>query len=104
LVVADAEHLAKRKEVLEAMREKAQRVAESEVSQLDPPQSYAGQLGGARPQEQGFASSTTAATGKSKETINRAIRRASEVCQEARDLIGTDARDAILGMLQVTPR
>lgn len=40
-----------------------------------------------------FAGDTQRATGKSKETINRAIRRATEVCQAARDLIRGTALD-----------
>jgi len=44
---------------------------ESEVGQLVPPQSFKGQLGGARPQVKEFAADTAAATGTSKRQINR---------------------------------
>lgn len=84
----EAEHLAKRKEVWEAMRE-AERASD-----------LVGETGGATctaslsdgraagPQhEEGFAASTAKATGKNKSTVTRAIRRATEVCQAARDLI-----------------
>lgn len=67
----EAEHIARRKEIWEAMRAKP--------GQLDP-------VYGGRGNE-GFAASTAKATGKSKETTDRAVRRATEVCQEARDLI-----------------
>ena len=65
---------------------------ETEVEQVAPPQ-FAGQLGGARPQTEGFAASTAAVTGKSKTAVNKAIRRATAVCQEARDLIRGTALD-----------
>lgn len=84
----EAEHLARRKEVWEAMRE-AERTPD-----------LAGETGGATcttslsdgraagPQhEEGFAASTAKATGKNKSTVTRATRRATEVCQAARDLI-----------------
>ena len=62
-----------------------------EVEQLVPPQ-VSGH-GGARPQTEGFAASTAAVTGQTKQSVNRAIRRATAVCQEARDLIrGTVGR------------
>lgn len=80
----EAEHLARRKEVWEAMRE-----VEQKPGQVDPVSSE--QKGGRGNKE--FASSTAEVTGKSKETINRAIRRATEVCQEARDLIRGTALD-----------
>jgi len=37
--------------------------------------------------EEGFATATEKATGKSKASTNRAAKRAHDVCQEARDLI-----------------
>ena len=40
-----------------------------------------------------FASETAAVTGKSKTAVNKAIRRATAVCQEARDLIRGTALD-----------
>jgi len=76
----EGEHLARRKEVWEAMRE-----AEAQSGQVDPIESKRDDGKGHR--SEGFASATSASTGKSKEAINRAIRRATEVCQEARDLI-----------------
>lgn len=60
------EHLAKRKEVWEAME--AVRI---QVGQVDPP--VIG-YGNPPPQTEGFASATAAVTGKSKESINRAVR------------------------------
>ncbi len=65
----EAEHLAKRKEVWEAMREAKQ------VEQLVPAVDVA-KHGHAQPD--GFASSTAKATGKTKQSVNRAIRRATE--------------------------
>lgn len=77
----EGEHLARRKEVWEAM-EKASAIS----GQVDPKsKTETNPLGAGR--SEGFASSTAAATGKSKESINRAIRRATEVCEAARDLI-----------------
>lgn len=73
----EAEHLAKRKEVWEAMRESEQ------VEQVVPAVEVAKH---GHTQAGGFASETAKATGKTKQSVNRAIRRASEVCQEARDL------------------
>ncbi len=70
----EAEHLARRKEVWEAMRE-----AENNSGSTCPTIPARGPG-----MPEGFASSTTEVTGKSKESINRAIRRATEVCQEAR--------------------
>ena len=76
----EAEHLSRRKYVWEAME-----AATAVSGQVDPKLSARGRENEGRPE--GFASSTAAATGKSKESINRAIRRATEVCQAARDLI-----------------
>jgi ParB-like chromosome segregation protein Spo0J len=70
-----SEHKAKRKELWEA-REKAAQVEPPEIGYKQPP-----------PQSEGFATETAKATGKSKASINRAIKRAHDVCQEARDLI-----------------
>ena len=80
----------------EAREAEAQREAESgggdlEVEQVAPPQ-VSGH-GGARPQTEGFAASTSEVTGKSKTAVNKAIRRATAVCQEARDLIRGTALD-----------
>ncbi len=61
---------------MEAAKIPVAQVAPVEIGYGKPPQ---------RPE--GFASETAAITGKNKATINRAIRRANEVCQEARDLI-----------------
>lgn len=86
----EAEHLAKRKKVWEAIEATKLEVAQVAPLQVQPAKAK-GSHGGPRPHDEGFAASTSAATGKDKSTINRAIRRASEVCQEARDLIrGTD--------------
>lgn len=81
----EAEHLARRKEVWEAME------AKSVSGQVYPKLSARGRDNEGRPE--GFASSTADVTGKSKESINRAIRRATEVCEEARDLIRGTALD-----------
>lgn len=73
----EAEHLAKRKEVWEAMRE-------AEVKETGATCATLADTGRGNTQ---FASETASVTGKDKSTINRAVRRATEVCQEARDLI-----------------
>jgi hypothetical protein len=44
----------------------------SEVAPVEPPQ-FSGQLGGARPQSQGFAAETAAVTGESKSKINKRL-------------------------------
>ena len=75
-----AEHHAKRKEVWEAMR-----AADDQSEKVFPIESKRDDGKGHRHPE--FASETAAVTGKDKSTINRAIRRATEVCQDARDLI-----------------
>lgn len=72
----EAEHLAKRKEIWEAMQQQAEQVV--------PPVDVA-KHGHAQPS--GFAAETAAATGQSKQDVNRKTRRATEVCQEARDMI-----------------
>ena len=61
-----------------------------QVAQLEPPVEVAKH---GRAQDEGFAASTAAATGKSKAAVNKAIRRATAVCQEARDLIRGTALD-----------
>lgn len=73
-----AEHMQRRKEIWEAM----QIQVESEV----PPEN---DIGYKQPPEQikKFASETANATGQSRQHVNRATRRAREVCQQARDLI-----------------
>lgn len=73
-----AEHLAKRKELWEAR--------ENQVAQAAPPENSTGYKS-PPPQSEGFASDTARSTGRDKSTINRAVKRANEVCQEARDLI-----------------
>ncbi|MCB1687712.1 MAG: ParB N-terminal domain-containing protein [Halioglobus sp.] len=74
-----AEHLAKRKELWEA------RERDRVSGQVDPKLSVRGRENEGRPE--GFATETAKTTGKSKESINRDVRRAHDVCQEARDLI-----------------
>ena len=72
----------------------AQRDAESgggeQVGQVVPPVEVAKH---GHAQEEGFAASTAAVTGQTKKSVNRAIRRATAVCQEARDLIRGTALD-----------
>lgn len=74
-----AEHVTKRKELWEA-RDR-QRVS----AQVEPKLSVRGRDGEGRPE--GFATETAKASGQSKASINRAVKRGNEVCQEARDLI-----------------
>lgn len=71
----DAEHLARRKEIWEAMQQVEQVVPAVDVAKHG------------HAQAQGFAAETAAATGQSKRDVNRKTRRVTEVCQEARDLI-----------------
>jgi ParB-like chromosome segregation protein Spo0J len=66
----------RRKQIWEALH------PETEVAHVAPPQ-FSGQLGGARPQTQGFASSTAEITGESKATINRHIARADSLGDDA---------------------
>lgn len=73
-----AEHLQRRKEIWEAMRER-----ENKPDQLE--QVSDGRKGGRGKTE--FSSETAEVTGQSQPSINRATRRAREVCQQARDLI-----------------
>ncbi len=70
-----AEHLAKRKELWEAREQKAAQVAPKLKTESNP-------KGAGR--SDGFASDTAKSTGRDKSTINRALKRANEVCQEAR--------------------
>ena len=85
----EAEHLARRKVVWEAM-EGAARV-EAAQAQRDLVGGESGRTPATLPTtgrgNTQFAAATSAVTGKAKSTINQAIRRATEVCQEARDLI-----------------
>lgn len=75
-----AEHLAKRKEVW----------GSRQSTQVAPIESKRDDGRGHRPTE--FAADTAKATGIHKATINRAIARAENVCQEARDIVrGTNA-------------
>ena len=89
----------RRKEIWEALypaqKEERQRVADlpepvanTEVAQAAPPQ-FAGQLGGARPQEKAFAASTSAITGESKSQINRHIARAEALGDDLPRVQGT---------------
>ena len=89
----------RRKEIWEALypvqKEERQRVADlpeqvanTEVAQAAPPQ-FAGQLGGARPQEKAFAASTAAITGESKSQINRHVARAEAIGDDLPRLHGT---------------
>jgi hypothetical protein len=71
-----SEHLAKRKELWEARENQVAQVEPPEIGYKSPP-----------PQSGGFATETAKATGQSKASINRDVKRANEVCQEARDLI-----------------
>ena len=58
------------------------------MGQAAPPQ-FAGQLGGARPQEKAFAASTAAITGEDKRTINRHIARADALGDDVERITGT---------------
>jgi len=74
-----AEHKAKRKELWEAREQ--HRVS----AQVEPKLSVRGRENEGRPE--GFATETAKITGESKAKINRDVKRAHDVCQEARDLI-----------------
>lgn len=76
-----AEHIQRRKEIWDAMRESSG----TTCSTTDKQTSARGREGEGRPQE--FAQATKDATGYSKQHTNRATRRARAVCQKARDLI-----------------
>lgn len=90
----EAEHLSRRKSIWSSIqadrrgKAEAERVADSEggeqVEQVAPPVEVRKH---GHAQTEGFAASTAAVTGKSKTAVNKAIRRAIEGCQEARDLI-----------------
>lgn len=78
-----SEHLAKRKELWEARREAAGATCPTSLAD--------GRKAGPQHEKQ-FASETAAATGTDKRTVTRAISRAENVSQEARDVIrGTKA-------------
>ena len=77
----EAEHLAKRKEIWEAMQ-----AAKSDATCITLPKTGRGNTQ--------FAADTAKATGVDKSTVTRAVRRATEVCQEARDLIRGTKLDA----------
>ncbi|MDO8864135.1 ParB N-terminal domain-containing protein [Haliea sp. E1-2-M8] len=72
-----AEHSAKRKELWEARR--IQDAAESGSTCATLEVNGRG--------NEGFATDTAKASGQSKASVNRAVKRGNEVCQEARDLI-----------------
>lgn len=75
----------RRKQIWEALHPEETR--KLEVAQADPPQVSA--HGGARPQTQGFASSTSEITGESKATINRHIARADALGDDVERITGT---------------
>lgn len=72
-----AQAIKRRRQIWEALHPE-----ETEVAQVGSPQSYAGHLGGARPQEKGFAASTAAVTGEGKTSINRHLARADAIGDE----------------------
>ncbi|ROO23781.1 hypothetical protein SAHL_16480 [Salinisphaera orenii YIM 95161] len=77
-----AEHMQRRKEVWEAIQNQVGQVDSPEVGYQKPPK-----------QTKEFAAATAETTGRSKESTNRATKRARTVCQQARDLIrGTPVR------------
>lgn len=59
------------------------------MERVFPPQYYAGQLGGARPQEKGFAASTAAAAGMTKQAINQHLARADALGDDLERIKGT---------------
>lgn len=76
----EAEHIAKRKEIWQALRDAKRHMdGEPESERIPPTLTGRG--------NEGFATETEKATGQSKRRVNEAVRRATEVCQEARDLI-----------------
>jgi hypothetical protein len=85
-----AEHLSKRKELWEA-REKAKAAAQAEDNNGTSCPTIP-KAGPGRPKE--FASDAAAVTGTSKRDINRNVKRADAVCQEARDLIRNTKLDS----------
>lgn len=74
----EAEHISRRKELWEARREQEANNSGSTCATIPD-------RGPGMPE--GFATATEKATGKSKASTNRAVKRAHDVCQEARDLI-----------------
>lgn len=66
---------------------------ETEVAQVAPPQ-FSGQIGGARPQTQGFAAATASATGQSKATTNRALFRADAIGDDALSKVTNTSLDS----------
>ena len=96
LTASQRSHYTKRrKQIWEALypaqKEERQRVAdlpETEVGEVCPPQ-FAGQLGGARPQDKGFAASTAAITGEAKRTINQHLARAEALGDDLPRVQGT---------------
>ncbi len=79
-----ASAIKRRKQIWEALHPE-----EIEVEKVFPPQSYAGQLGGARPQEKGFAASTAAAAGMTKQAINQHLSRADALGDDLDRIHGT---------------
>jgi ParB family transcriptional regulator, chromosome partitioning protein len=75
-----AEHIAKRKQLWEARKAQETGGATCATSLSD------GRAAGPQ-HDEGFAAETAKASGKDKSTVNRAAKRGSEVCQEARDII-----------------
>lgn len=71
-----ATHLAKLKQLWAELETRVSEVRPPEIGNKKPP-----------PAKKGFASDTSKSTGLSKRAINRAIARAEQVCQEARDVI-----------------
>ena len=72
----------RRKQIWEALH------PETEVGTDFPPQ-FSGQLGGARPQTQGFASSTAEASGMTKRSINQHLARADALGDDVERITGT---------------
>lgn len=82
-----AEHHAKRKEVWELMQASEiplNQVGSTEIGYGSPPPN---------PNPEGYAAATAKVTGESKTDINRSVKRATAVCQAARDLIRGTALD-----------
>lgn len=79
-----ASKIKRRKQIWETLHP-----AETEVEKVFPPQSYAGQLGGARPQRKEFAAETAAVTGQTKQSINQHIARADALGDDINRVVGT---------------
>lgn len=79
-----AQAIKRRKQIWEALHSE-----ETEVEKVFPPQSYVGQLGGARPQEKSFAASTAAAAGMTKQAINHHLARAEALGDDLERITGT---------------